>query len=76
MAGRLAVEAAMAKRMFAAPKLYRWVLKNLRTLPEDGNVRQFYLAQARSVCAEPRQYPTTYSTAHTCTGIQRKRSRV
>ncbi len=49
MAGRLAVEAAMAKRMFAAPKLYRWVLRNLKTLPEEGNVRQFYLAQARSV---------------------------
>ena len=50
-AAKLAVQAAMARRMFHAAGLYRWVLRNLATLPEEGNVREFYCAQARSVRA-------------------------
>ena len=48
-ARELALHAAVAKRMFRAPVLYRWVCRNLRTLPSEGGVRHHYLSMARGV---------------------------
>lgn len=48
-AQKLAVEAALARRMFHAPRLYRWVLRNLQELPAEGGERDYYCQMARAV---------------------------
>ncbi|CAE7347188.1 LYRM9 [Symbiodinium sp. KB8] len=47
-AQKLAVEAALARRMFHAPRLYRWVLRNLQELPAEGGERDYYCQMARA----------------------------
>ena len=71
-AGLMAVRQAMAKRMFDTPKLYRWVVRNLRTLPPEENIRNFYLVEAREV-SWVQLLAQVISATHAChAGLQRK----